>query len=127
MQRLHRFLLGLTDPKIIVDHEDRNGLNNQRGNLRVATKSQNEANSCKQHGTTSRFKGVSWNKRGGKWEAQIAHRHLGCFADEMSAALAYDTAARKHFGEFCNCNFPPKKPSEAVAQVDSVTGANEHL
>jgi hypothetical protein len=37
------------------------------------------------------------------------------FADELSAALAYDAAAREHFGEFANCNFPPKKPASVTA------------
>jgi hypothetical protein len=67
------------------------------------------------HGVTSRFKGVSWHKKAGKWRAVIAlnrkHKHLGHFDNELDAARAYDAAARKQWGEFAKCNLgqPPAK------------------
>jgi hypothetical protein len=93
-----------------TDHEDHNGLNNQRYNLRGATGQQNMANSSKRDArTSSRYKGVSWNTRHGKWYAQISingkQRHLGCFADEAKASHAYDVAAIKAFGNFACTNF----------------------
>jgi HNH endonuclease len=102
---LHRFLLGITDPRIKVDHRDGDGLNNQRGNLRIATSQQNSAN----HRTRSgRFHGVQLHS-GGKWQAHIRVNrkliHLGTFTDKVQAARAYDEAAREHFGEFANTNF----------------------
>jgi len=112
-QRLHRFILGLIDPKVQVDHRNRNGLDNQRHNLRIATPSQNGANRSKQRGTSSRFKGVHWNKRQQRWVAYLyvnrKRIYLGIFADELSAARAYDAFARKHFGEFAKLNFSQKK------------------
>jgi len=91
-----------------VDHRDGDGLNNQRYNLREATRQGNSANSQKQRGTSSRFKGVSWHS--GKWEARIKVagrlRYLGRFAVEAEAARAYDTAAREAFGEFARVNLP---------------------
>jgi hypothetical protein len=115
-QLMHRFILGLTDPKILVDHKDRNGLHNWRGNLRIATNAQNRANSGKYSGS-SPYRGVSWHNRIRKWCAVIRKdnklRHLGYFADETEAAHRYDLAARFHFGEFANCNFPsPAIPEE---------------
>jgi AP2 domain len=115
LQMLHRFLLGTTDTKVFVDHANRNGLHNWRGNLRIATRSQNKANGRKyRNGVTSQYRGVCWERRAGPWHASIRvngrKMHLGRFTDELSAALAYDTAAREHFGEFASCNFPPKKP-----------------
>jgi hypothetical protein len=103
-QSLHRFLLGVTHPKVLVDHRDRDGLNNRRNNLRVATRSQNGANQAKRPGLSSTLKGVCWRKQNRKWHAQIAVNgkklHLGYFADEKDAAAAYRAAATKHFGPF---------------------------
>lgn len=102
---MHKVIL---DVESEVDHEDRNKLNNQRINLRPCTKSQNQMNSLKRSGTTSRFKGTSWHKGMGKWQAQIQqngkNRFLGYFDDEFQAALAYNREAKIVFGEFANLN-----------------------
>jgi hypothetical protein len=114
-QLLHRFIMGVTDPEIEVDHEDHFGLNCQRHNLRVATRTQNNGNMRKTHGT-SQYKGVSWDSGRKLWRAWLG-KHLGRFTDEIDAALAYDSAARETFGEFALCNFPAAKPC-----IDSVPG-----
>lgn len=44
--------------------------------------------------------------RGRKFYAVIGKTYLGMFPDAVSAAEAYDTAARKLFGEFARPNFP---------------------
>lgn len=126
-QLLHRFILGIGDPKIKVDHEDRNGLHNWRGNLRMATDSQNKANSRKYRRgrLTSQFRGVSWHPEYKKWITRICVNGeqliVGLFTDEVAAALAYDAAARLYFGEFASCNFPPKKkPASSVAPSDDL-------
>lgn len=104
---LHRFILGITDPQIRVDHRDGNGLNNCRSNLRTGTQSQNLANRPKSRKNTSGFKGVY--KRGEHWTAIISHmdrlRHLGTFSNPVDAAKAYDKAARDQWGEFAKTNF----------------------
>lgn len=96
-----------------VDHINGNGLDNRRSNLRKATRSQNHANSRKwgsgnNRRTTSRYKGVMWDKREGRWRAAITVQgrrvHLGYHASELSAARAYDKAAVEHFGEFASVN-----------------------
>ncbi len=102
-QYMHRLIFNSS----LVDHKDRDGLNNTRENLRNATASQNNANSHKRGiYPTSRFKGVYWCNL--KWRSRIrinSNRiHLGYFDNELSAAIAYDVAAISLFGEFACTN-----------------------
>jgi hypothetical protein len=104
---MHRIIMGAL-PRQLVDHEDGNGLNNQRGNLRVCTTSQNNANKAAlKH--SSQYKGVSWSKAKKKWQAYIKisgkSKFLGYFVDEAVAAKKYDEAAIATFGEFARPNF----------------------
>ncbi len=105
---MHRTILGVKKG-VEVDHRDGNGLNNQRRNLRRASKSQNQAayrGACKNK--SSRFRGVRWASRYNNWTARITvngrEMHLGCFGVEVSAAAAYNRAAKKYFGRFASLN-----------------------
>jgi hypothetical protein len=104
-EAMHRVILGLTGEER-VDHENRNGLDNRRENLRACNASQNGANADLRADNTSGFKGVTG--RNGKWVARIsAHGekiYLGTFSCPYDAADAYDNAAIKHFGEFALLN-----------------------
>lgn len=104
---LHRFVLNYTGRKVI-DHIDRNSLNNQKDNLRICTRSQNIRNSNKRQGS-SRYKGVRWHKGTGKWNARITFNyreyHLGLFSSEIAAAKAYDRKAKELFKEYASLNF----------------------
>lgn len=123
--KMHRMILGLTDPKIFTDHEDGNGLNNQKYNIRECSNSENQKNKIKKTGL-SKYKGVTWITRrykrkskstgemimheSSKWEATIKttekYVYLGRFINEIDAAKAYDAAAKIHHGEFAKLNFP---------------------
>jgi hypothetical protein len=105
--QLHRFILGVTDSTILVDHWNHDGLDNQKDNLRLATLSQNGGNRVLNKNSTTGFKGV--RKHNGKYEARIVNQHgkrisLGHFADPVTAALVYGAAATKKYGEFALCN-----------------------
>ena len=105
---LHRLIM--RPPKgMQVDHINHNTLDCRRANMRICTNQENARNQAKYKGT-SIFKGVYFNKRDVKWRAQIGYNgnqiHLGNFDNEEDGARAYDTAAKKLFGEFANCNFP---------------------
>ena len=58
--RMHRLILGLTDPKILGDHKDHNGLNNQRHNIRICTISENQKNKISRG--SSKYLGVCLQK-----------------------------------------------------------------
>lgn len=108
-QKLHRFVMGVTNPKIEVDHNpDQSGLNNQKHNLRLVTRQQNMSNQKLSVKNTSGYKGVVWCKPLQKWQAHIKvnykTKHLGYFTDVLDAARAYNQAASKLFGEFAQIN-----------------------
>jgi hypothetical protein len=117
---MHRQILNIQNPKILVDHEDGNGLNDRRYNLRVATTAQNQWNGKKREsGKTSQYKGVCWHEKHKKWRSQTKYFSkfvwMGEFPSEIvngidigeiKAAKAYDQAARKYFGVFARLNFP---------------------
>ncbi|MHC4260562.1 MAG: hypothetical protein ACYSTF_09170 [Planctomycetota bacterium] len=95
------------------DHKDHNGLNNQKSNLRLCTQGQNVRNRRPNKNSSSRYKGVTRNRRRrkstGSWRAQIRFngklRHLGIFKNEVDAAVAYDRKAVELFRDFAWLNF----------------------
>jgi hypothetical protein len=104
---MHRLIMD-APAGVEVDHENHNGLDNQRTNLRLAPDDGNRRNRRVNSNSTSGYKGVCWDKRDRKWRAQIqfdGKRHSGYFDDPTDAALAYDVAARELHGEFASPNF----------------------
>jgi len=108
--RMHRLLMNPPKGRV-VDHQNSNGLDNRMDNIRIATKGQNVCNKIKtRRKTSSKYIGVSWDKRNRLWSAYIGHLYkkifLGYFKNEIDAARAYDRAAIKHHKEFAHLNFP---------------------
>ncbi len=102
---MHRFILGFPDS--LVDHADRDGLNNQKNNLRKGTYSQNNANR-KSYKGQSVWKGISKGKWG-NWRARIycnRKSHSISCKEEVDAATAYNFMAYELFGEFACYNVP---------------------
>ena len=108
MVKMHRVIID-AGIGIEVDHIDRNGLNNQKVNLRLCTGQQNRINRGAHRNNKSGFKGVSWNKKDKRWRACISkdkkHFCVGSFSTPQEAAKAYDKAATKMFGEFAVLNY----------------------
>jgi hypothetical protein len=104
---MHR-LVAKASIGVQVDHINRNGLDNQKSNLRLVNQFQNNANIGVCSKNTSGFKGVGWHKGGRKWKAAISNNdktiHLGLFIDPKLAAAAYDNAAIKLKGEYACTN-----------------------
>lgn len=107
---MHRVVKGLGGSKIMVDHINHNGLDNTEGNLRLATNRLNQFNSLKQKNRSSKYKGVSWDKKKKKYAVRITinkrNEFLGLFSDEVSAAKSYDRKAKELYGEYVNLNIP---------------------
>jgi hypothetical protein len=99
-----------------VDHANHNKLDNTRENLRVCTQQQNSHNNRKHMGSSSRFKGVGYNREKEKWFAKAyiegERIWLGYHEEEVAAAKAYDAKAVELFGEFAYLNFPEDWPPE---------------
>jgi hypothetical protein len=96
--------LGELKSGFIVDHINHDSLDNTRGNLRFATQMQNRQNSRKMTKGHSKFKGVTWDSSRNKWKSSVMFNgtitFLGRFDSEEEAAAAYESAAKKLFGEF---------------------------
>jgi len=93
---MHRFLLGDTlEPGQQADHENGDKLDNQVGiNLRPSTPRQNALNRAKFKGCSSKYRGVSWNKKAKKWRASICLGqpsvvYIGSYDTEIEAHEAY--------------------------------------
>lgn len=80
---LHRYIMDCPEGKV-VDHMDRNSLNNKRGNLRIVTPGENMQNRKIQKNNTSGARGVSWYKKTGQWRVQI------CVEGKMKLLGLYD-------------------------------------
>lgn len=105
---LERILGRVLLPGEECDHRDRHGLNNRRGNLRLASRQENNRNQGLRSDNKSGVRGVYWNKARGKWQVYIhvdGHFiHLGMFSDKADAILARKTSETEYFGEFAPVN-----------------------
>ena len=101
---MHRLILNLKDKNILGDHIDFDTLNNQRSNLRAATFAQNNLHIRKRENTSSKYRGVCWNKRDDKWIVSFRVNNklmfFGQFKDETEAALHYNNKAKEYHGDF---------------------------
>jgi hypothetical protein len=89
-----------------VDHINGAKGDNRRSNLRLATPSQQSANSKLAVNNTSGAKGVVWSKRRRKWQVQVINfgtKHLGYYTNFDDARAAYRAGAIKFFGEYARC------------------------
>lgn len=94
--RLHRYIMGVTDPNIHVDHINGNTLDNRKENLRLATHEQNMGN--------QKAKGCIYDKRKKKWRAYIwankKQNTIGFYSTEKEAREAYKKAHVEKHREF---------------------------
>lgn len=104
----HRLILNYTGP-LEIDHIDRNGLNNQKENLRIVTRSINKHNT--KTWSSTGFQGVY--KKRSNYMARISKNrkevYLGTYPSIIEAAIVRDQAAILLYGENATLNFPENK------------------
>lgn len=95
-------------PKEIIDHINGDSLDDRLCNLREATESQNRCNVSKYKNNQSGYKGVYFDKRRGKWVAEIKfekkRKWLGRFKTAELAHQAYVNAAKELHKEYARVN-----------------------
>ncbi len=108
---LHHLVVGLNNlsDEQVVDHKNRNPLDNRRDNLRICTKRQNNIN--KDHPRKDFYKGV-YKIPSGRYQAKIGNTVngtrkqicIGTYDTSKEAAIAYNKKAFELHGEFANLN-----------------------
>ena len=88
----------------LVEHKNRDKLDNRIENLRLSDYKENGYNRGKNKSNTTNFKGVCFHKQAKKFQASIKINykqiHLGLYATAEEASVAYENAAQKLHGEF---------------------------
>lgn len=126
---LHRLVMGAAEGETI-DHINQNKMDCRKANLRRVTIAQNLANAGKRKTkitslTTdgshripqSPYKGVSWRQGHQLWGASYRGKHIGLFASDLDAAVAYDARVREVGVHTAWLNFPDGVPVSAASTV----------
>ena len=106
--RMHNYLMRNDDKAQVVDHINKNRIDNQLRNLRIVTRSGNAHNATKSSSRTSSiYRGVYFTA--GRWRGQITNgkQRINFSAEnELETAKLYDIHAKRIWGENANLNFP---------------------
>lgn len=92
---MHRIIIG-AKPGQIVDHINRDRLDNRLENLRIVDLRLNALNRGAR-GSSSKYKGVAKHKNG--WQVYVNRKYIGLFDSEKNAAIAYDVAVVSEYGD----------------------------
>ena len=104
MVKLHRYLMNINNSNLVVDHINRNPLDNRKSNLRICSYQENSFNKSIRADNTSGAPGVSFHKINKKWRTKIKYNnvtiHLGYFEDINEAIINRRVAEEILFGEY---------------------------
>ena len=106
--KLHRFIINAPDHSI-VDHKDKNKLNNQLSNLRIVSSVESNQNNVKRKDNTSGVTGVIWERKKKMWRAFIyinsKRKHILITKDKERAICARLKAELEYYGK----DFAPQR------------------
>jgi hypothetical protein len=108
---MHRIVFGDSDK--LIDHWNRDKMDNRRTNLRACTNQQNCINGAARKNNTSGFLGVKKVTGAARWQATVAGVYIGSFMSKVEAANARDKAAAAMFGQFAT-----RSAREPAAELD---------
>jgi hypothetical protein len=112
---MHHMITGKPPAGLVADHINGNRLDNRRSNLRFCTMGQNNMNVRAYAKNKTGFKGVQPQGLS-SYSAAIGYLgkniHLGTFKDPVSAAIAYNEAAKRYHGEFALLNEIPRRKNK---------------
>lgn len=111
---LHKLIFALSGRNVaggnVIDHRNRNSLDNRRDNLRQIPNHDNFYKNRSKKSGSSKFIGVSWDKKRLLWRSQYTHygmnKFIGHFKTEEEAAKAYDTYAIFNYRNPLRLNYP---------------------
>lgn len=120
--RLHNLILP-PGPGQVVDHINRNPLDNRRANLRLVTPAENAMNRGSKPGVSS-YRGVT--QGAGRWEVRIRTQnvrlHLGYYGRAEEAAYVYDLFALLLMQDLAQTNFPRARYERRTQQLRVLLG-----
>lgn len=108
--KLHRYLFNdyANLENYVIDHINRNKLDNRLSNLRICTKAENSYNRTISKNSKNKYKGVRYNKKSNTWSAFATkdkkEYKLEGFITENDAADGYNILAEELFGHFAAKN-----------------------
>ena len=120
---LHRFIMGITDRKDIIDHINRNRHDNRKSNLRVISNFGNSCNHSIFQTNKTGYTGVYYSKCAGRYEVKIGYNNkrikLGSSKNDLvTLAQMYNIGASFLFGEYAGqLNDVPEPPEDLVKYV----------
>lgn len=123
--KLHRYLLGITDKKIIVDHINRDRLDNRKCNLRIVNTFQNTCNHSRLSSNQTGYIGVYFSRHSQRYEVKVGYNRkrikLGSSKDDLiTLAQMYNIAAKYLFGDYAGelNDVPEASPETAKAVIE---------